>query len=97
MNDREKEDELNKQEWEIKKSLLMVFIPIIILVIIPISYYQLNSLEKAEERFNKVNQQEYSGVVKKKKENGDYPRASRWVLLEGFEIASKSIMRFMLR
>jgi hypothetical protein len=77
-------EELKKQEWDIKKSLLMVFIPIIVFIILPISYYQLNSLERANERFNKVNQQEYSGIVKKKNEEGDYSRARRWVLLEGF-------------
>jgi hypothetical protein len=77
------EKELEKQERDIKKALLYVLAPIA-LIISPIIYYQYNDLDRVTKIYEKVRKEVYSGVVVKKKEDGDYPRASRYVFLENY-------------
>ncbi|GAA3634052.1 hypothetical protein [Flavivirga jejuensis] len=72
-----------KQEREIRIPLLKVFLPIIA-IIIPIVYFQENNLDRVKKRYEKTRDEEYSGKVIKKKEDGDYPRASRYVFLENY-------------
>jgi hypothetical protein len=73
--------ELEKQQRDIKKALLKVFIPIIV-VLAPIIYYQENDIDRVKKEYEKIKNEEYSGLVIKKKEDGDYPRAARYVFLK---------------
>ena len=77
------EKELEKQERDIKKALLKVFIPIVI-VLAPIIYYQENDIERVKKEYEKIKNEEYSGLVVEKKEDGDYPRAARYVFLKDY-------------
>jgi hypothetical protein len=77
------EKELNKQESEIKKKLFLVFISIAIMLII-ITYYQSNSLNINKVKYEKSRNLEFSGKVIKKKQEGDYPRAARHILLDNY-------------
>ncbi len=77
------DQELEKQEKNIKKSLLKVFLPIIA-IIIPILYFQENDLDRVRQEYEKIRNEEYQGLVLKKKEAGDYPRAERYILLKDY-------------
>lgn len=86
------EKELYKQESEIRKKLFLVFIPIAIILII-ITSYQSNSLNYNKEKYEKSRNLEFNGKVIKKKEEGNYSRAKRYVILDDYhkEIVSNHI------
>ena len=77
------EQELEKQESEIKKNLAYVFIPIAIMVVI-ISIYQNNSLDYKREKYLESKTTEFNGKITAKREDGDYTRASRFMILNDY-------------
>lgn len=79
----ETQEVLGKQESEIKKKLQLVFIPIVIMAF-AIYFYQSNSLGFNKDRYLKSRKFSFAGKVIKKKQDGDYPRAERYVLLEDY-------------
>ena len=81
--DTENKEELKKQESDINKSLFIVFIPIAIMLFI-ISSYQSNSLDYNKERYLKSRNKEFDGIVIKKRQEGDYVRAERFILLNNY-------------
>lgn len=77
------ERELNIQEYHINKSLFLVFVPIALMLLV-IGLYQSNSLKYNEEKYLKSRNTEFSGAVIRKRQEGDYPRAGRFVLLDNY-------------
>lgn len=75
------EEEL-KQESEVRKNLAYVFIPIAIMLVI-IIIYQSNSLNYKRERYLESQKTQFNGTITAKKEDGDYTRASRFMILNG--------------
>ena len=86
----ESEEELERQGSEVRKNVLLVLIPIFILII-GISIYESNSLEYNKEEYFKARKISFSGKVIKKKQDGDYPRADRYVLLDNYHKKSVDI------
>ena len=78
----ESEQELEKQESEVKKNLAYVFVPIAI-ILVTISIYQSNSLDYKREKYLESKKTEFNGKITDKKEDGDYTRASRFMILNG--------------
>nr|WP_315210618.1 hypothetical protein [uncultured Flavobacterium sp.] len=74
------EQELEKQESEIRKNLAYVFIPIAIILVI-IFIYQNNSLDYKKEKYLESKKAEFNGTITAKKEDGDYTRAPRFMIL----------------
>lgn len=72
--------ELKKQESEIRKNLAYVFIPIAILLAI-LFFYQNNSLDYQKKEYTISKNFEFNGKVVEKKQDGDYYRASKYILL----------------
>ena len=79
----EQEKELEKQSSEIKRILAIVFTPIIIMLFIK-AYCQSNSLEYNKKRYVEVLNTNFKGTVIQKRQEGDYPRAGRFVLLDNY-------------
>ncbi|MFL9829369.1 hypothetical protein ACSV4D_14695 [Flavobacterium sp. ARAG 55.4] len=79
----ESEDELEKRGNEIRKNLFLVFIPIVILIIGK-GVYDSNSLEYNKKRYFEAREASFSGKIIKKRQDGDYPRAERYVLLDNY-------------
>lgn len=79
----DKINELKAQESEIRTKLAYVFIPIAVVIIVVV-IYQNNSLDYQFERYMKEKETEFNGIVKNKKEDGDYPRAPRYLILDPF-------------
>lgn len=77
------EEELEKQEKEIRFNLFLVFIPITVMLFI-IGYYQSNSVDYIRTQYEKSQAVEFNGTIIKKVEEGDYPRAPRYILLENY-------------
>lgn len=77
------ERELNIQEYHINKSLFLVFVPIALMLLV-IGLYQSNSLKYNEEKYLKSRNTKFSGAVIRKRQEGDYPRAGRFVLLDNY-------------
>lgn len=75
--------ELENQESEIRKNLFLVFIPIVIIIAF-ISLYQSNSIEYNKRKYEKSRNEEFHGKVIRKREEGDYVRAGRFVLLNSY-------------
>lgn len=75
--------ELEKQESEIRKNVLLIFIPIAV-IIFAIVYYQSNSLEHNKKEYEETRDVKFNGIVIKKREEGDYFRAGRFVLLDSY-------------
>lgn len=75
------EEELEAQDVEIRLKLAYVFAPIAIMVI-AIAYFQNNSLSFTKRKYQEQLGIEFSGQVSDKYEEGDYPRATRYVILE---------------
>lgn len=73
--------ELEIQNKEIKKILLIVCLPILFFVI-PYVYYQNNNLDLVKKEYEKIRNEEYYGRVTNMEEDGDYPRANRYVILK---------------
>ncbi|WP_299780853.1 hypothetical protein [uncultured Formosa sp.] len=73
--------ELEIQNKEIKKVLFIVGLPILVFAILYV-YYQNNNLELVKKEYEKIRSEEYYGRVIKKLEDGDYPRANRYVILK---------------
>ena len=76
-------DELEKQEREIRKKLTLAAIPILIIVTI-IVVWKDNSLDVTKKEYLKKRMKGYSGIIIKKYEEGDYPRARRYVILDNY-------------
>ncbi|MDO5986691.1 hypothetical protein Q4Q39_04650 [Flavivirga amylovorans] len=74
---------MEKQEKDIKKAVLKVFI-LIIAILAPIIYYQENDVDRVKKEYEKIKNEEYYGHVIKKKEDGDYLRASRYIFLKDY-------------
>jgi len=79
----ESEEELEKQGDEIRKNIMIVFVPIFIFLF-GIGFYQSNSLKYNEERYFELRNVSFNGKIIKKKQEGDYPRAERYVLLDNY-------------
>ncbi|AUC80054.1 hypothetical protein CW736_12035 [Nonlabens sp. MB-3u-79] len=79
----ENKEELEKQESEIRKNLFLVFVPIAIMIFI-IAYYQSNSLEHNKEKYLESRNTKFNGIVIKKRQEGDYTRAGRFVILDNY-------------
>ncbi|RXR18263.1 hypothetical protein EQG63_08310 [Flavobacterium amnicola] len=77
------EQELEKQESEIRRNLAYVFIPIALFIAI-IFTYQNNSLDYKREKYLESKETEFNGKITDKKEDGDYPRASRFMILNDY-------------
>ena len=76
-------NELVTQEKVVYKKLLLVAIPIVIMAII-IGVWQNSSFPLAEEEYFKERKVQYSEEVIEKFEEGDYPRAERYVTLSDY-------------
>jgi hypothetical protein len=74
------EKELDSQGKEIRNKVLIVLIPIAIMIII-ISIIQSNSLEHNRRIYFESKNIEYGGKIIGKHEDGDYPRANRFLKL----------------
>lgn len=79
----ENKNELEKQESEIRKNLFLVFVPIAIMIFI-IANYQTNSLEFNKEKYLESRNNKFNGIVIKKRQEGDYIRAGRFVILDNY-------------
>ncbi|SFD41533.1 hypothetical protein [Algibacter pectinivorans] len=79
----ENKEELEKQESEIRKNLFLVFVPIAIMIFI-IANYQSNSLEHNKEKYLESRNTKFNGIVIKKRQEGDYTRAGRFVILDNY-------------
>ena len=77
------DQELKKQETEISKNLAYVFVPIAIVLLI-IAIYQNNSLDYKREKYFESKQTEFKGKITAKKEEGDYTRAPRFMILNDY-------------
>lgn len=77
------EQELKKQETEIRKNLAYVFVPIAIILVI-IAVYQNNSLDYKRQKYQESKQTEFKGKITAKKEDGDYTRAPRFMILNDY-------------
>ena len=77
------DQELKKQEDEISKNLAYVFVPIAIVLLI-IAIYQNNSLDYKREKYFESKQTEFKGKITAKKEDGDYTRAPRFMILNDY-------------
>ena len=77
------DQELKKQETEISKNLAYVFVPIAIVLLI-IAIYQNNSLDYKREKYFESKQTEFKGKITAKKEDGDYTRALRFMILNDY-------------
>ena len=77
------DQELKKQETEISKNLAYVFVPIAIVLLI-IAIYQNNSLDYKREKYFESKQTEFKGKITAKKEDGDYTRAPRFMILNDY-------------
>jgi hypothetical protein len=63
--------------------VLYVFVPIAI-VLAAIFYFQNNSIEFNKKKYEDFREKEFKGKIIKKKQEGDYPRARRYVLLDNY-------------
>ncbi len=79
----EPENNSGIDENVLRKSIWKVFVPIILIGIL-ITYYQSNSLDHAQEVYFKRRQKEFKGEIIKLKEEGDYSRADRYLLLDNY-------------
>lgn len=77
------EEELEKQESEIRKKILLVFIPVVIIIFI-IGFYQSHSIEHNKEKYSNSRRVSFSGKIIKKEREGDYSRAAKYILLENY-------------
>lgn len=77
------EQELEKQESEVRRNLAYVFIPIAIMLVI-IFIYQNNSLDYKREKYLESKKIEFNGEIIAKKEDGDYNRAPRFMILNDY-------------
>ena len=77
------ERDLKKQEVEIRTKLAYVFIPIALIMAIVI-IYQNNSVTLSKKKYEERKDVEFHGIVLRKKQDGDYPRASKYVILDPF-------------
>lgn len=77
------ERELNIQEYHINKRIFLVFVPIALMFLV-IGLYQSNSLKYNEVKYLKSRNTEFSGAVIRKRQEGDYLRAGRFVLLDNY-------------
>lgn len=73
--------ELTKQDKTIKNFILIGFLPTIILVVI-LFFYQKNSVSFNEKLYIYEKNKEYRGIIIRKTEEGDYPRARRTFILD---------------
>jgi len=67
----------------LRKSIWKVAIPIIIIGIL-MTYYQINSVDHVQEEYFKRRQKEFKGEIIKLKEEGDFSRANRYLLLDNY-------------
>ena len=81
MNNSEKE--LKEQESEMRRKLAYVFIPIAVLLAI-LFFYQNNSLDFQEKEYMKSKNFEFNGKVTKRIQDGNYHRASKYILLNTY-------------
>lgn len=77
------EQELEKQESEVRKNLAYVFIPIAIILAI-ILIYQNNSFAYKRKKYLESKKTEFNGKITAKKEDGDYTRAPRFMILNDY-------------
>jgi hypothetical protein len=80
---KENKDEIEKQDSEIRKKLLVVFVPIVILIFI-ITNYQSNSLDYNKEKYFDSRNTKFNAIVIKKRQEGNYTRAGRFVILDNY-------------
>ncbi|MEK8181242.1 hypothetical protein WMW71_12895 [Flavobacterium buctense] len=81
MNNSEKE--MKEQESEMRKKLSYVFIPIAVLLAI-LFFYQNNSLDFQKKEYIKSKNFEFNGKVTKKIQDGNYYRASKYIILNTY-------------
>ena len=79
------EEELEKQKSEIKRNLSMVFIPILIFLLV-YTFYLNNSLDYQKKSYEDCRNIAFSGKIIKKRQDGDYPRADRYVILDDYHV-----------
>ena len=77
------EQELDKQESEVRKNLAYIFIPIAIILVI-IFIYQNNSLDYKREKYLESKKTKFNGKITAKKEDGDYIRSPRFMILNDY-------------
>jgi len=75
------EEELKKQESDVRFNLVIVFIPIAIMLF-AIFYYQSNSIDYIKEKYEQSKAIEVNTLIVKKIQDGNYSRASKYVLLQ---------------
>jgi hypothetical protein len=73
-------EELEIQGNVIKKNVLIVFAPIAIMILI-IFFIQNNSVEHTRKLYLELKNDEYNGIIVSKREEGDYYRAGRFILM----------------
>lgn len=74
------ETELESQEKEIRKMVLLVLVPIAIMMFIIVKI-QDNSLDYNRNKYLDCKNKDFKGTVISKREEGDYTRAGRFVAL----------------
>lgn len=79
------EEELDKQESEVKRHLALVFIPILIFLV-GYYFYLNHSLDYLKKQYDDSHNTAFDGKIIKKKENGTYPRADRYIILEDHHV-----------
>jgi hypothetical protein len=74
-------EDIEIQEEEIRNKVYIVLIPIAILLII-LGIYQSNSLDINEKKYLQSRELEFHGLIIQKRQDGDYTRANRYILLD---------------
>ena len=77
-------EELKQQDSEARKKVLLVFLFVAILMAI-IGYYRSNSLNYKRKKYYESHNLEFHGTVIQKRQEGDYPRAGRFIILSNYD------------
>ncbi|ARV16282.1 hypothetical protein [Polaribacter sp. SA4-12] len=75
------EKELEKQNSKIKRTLFVVFVPILIFISV-IFVYRNNSFSYIKEEYFSSRNKEFNGIVVSKYQDGDNFRATRYLILD---------------
>lgn len=75
------DEELDRQGLQIRSKLALVFIPIFVICAL-IIFFQDNSISLNRTAYLESKNKEFSGLIASKREDGDYTRANRCVILK---------------
>lgn len=90
------QQELEKQESEIRKNLAYVFVPIAVILVITF-IYQSNSLDYKRKKYLESNEKEFNGRITAKREENAYSRAPKFMILNNYnEVAIPSAIYYQI-